>query len=189
MQRNTVHIFSAFAGGLSLALAAAFLIANISSLGLSQPPEPILKIPVGKILWIAAGVFLGAACICIMAKASWLKLSLVFWLGLNFFAYEYALRFSGIDHGLKGYLGSLSSAFGVSVNTTNLILNATFLFMLLGSIGVFFNLWLESRQIVKIACPQCDGHIAFHRREIGRYLPCPHCKHNITLQRPAQSTA
>ncbi len=183
--RNFVHIFTHSAGALLLGLAAAMVIANWASAGLTQPHDPLFMVSMRTLFWVAALVALAAGLLCLRDTPVWLKLGLLFWLALNVAVYQAGLRWCGPIHDFSVYLGGLATAFGLTPPLTYWMLNLVFLYLLIGSSTSLLWLWARSRNHLKMACGRCGGHIEFHVRGIGQRAACPHCAAEITLLVPA----
>ncbi len=184
MRRNNIQIFTDSAGALMLALGLALMLANLSSLGLHQPHDPIVAVSMDTVFWVGGVLLLGFASICLFAKSRWLRLALILWLAVDFLVYQFGLRSMGIVHGFSGFLGSLAGAFGLSPKLAELALNAVFAYLLLGSCACALWIWWNRRNSLKMACAACGGHIAFTVKDLGKQTACPHCKAGVTLREP-----
>lgn len=185
MRQSHIRIFTDSAGALLLVLGLALLLANLSSLGLHQPHDPIMGVSMDTSFWISGGLLVGLALLCLFGQSTWLKLALMLWLGLDFFVYQFGLRSMGVIHGFGGYLTSLASAFAVPPQVVELILNAIFAYLLLGSCTCAIWAWWSRKDTLKMACATCGGHIAFPMKNLGKQTACPHCKAAVTLRGPA----
>jgi hypothetical protein len=184
MKPNYIRIFTDSAGVLLLALGLTLLMANLSSLSLHQPHDPVLMVSMETIFWIAGPLLAGFALICLFGQSTWLKLALLLWLALDFLVYQVGLHSMGITHGFGGYLTSLAGAFAVSLHTSELTLNAIFAYLLLGSSFCAIWLWWSRKDTLKMACTACGGHIAFTVKNLGKQTACPHCQAAVTLRKP-----
>jgi len=74
-------------------------------------------------------------------------------LALSFMACRFGLPYVGVTGGLKGYLGGVGDAFGVSCNTAEAFLTVMSLYLLMGGLASLLLLWIqnssESQQTVK----------------------------------------
>ena len=184
MRRNNIQIFTDSAGAVLLALGVAMLLANLSSLGLIQPHDPVLKVSMDTVFWVCGALFLGFAFICFFATSRWLRLALILWLAVDLAVYQFGLRSMGMVHGFSGYLGSLAGAFGLSPKLAEFALNAVFAYLSVGSCVCAVWIWLTRRNSLKMVCAACGGHIAFTVRDLGKQTACPHCKAGVTLREP-----
>jgi DNA-directed RNA polymerase subunit RPC12/RpoP len=183
-RRNNVQIFTDSAGALLLALGLALLLANLASLGLIQPHDPVLKVSMDTVFWIGGTLLVGFALVCLFAKSKWLRLALILWLAVDFVVYQVGLHSMGVIHGFSGYLASLSSAFGISPKLAELTLNVAFAYLLLGGCVCAVWIWWNRRDSLKMTCAACGGHIAFTVNNLGRQTACPHCKAGVILREP-----
>jgi DNA-directed RNA polymerase subunit RPC12/RpoP len=186
MRRNSIQIFTDSAGALLLALGVAMLLANLSSLGLHQPHDPVLGLTMDTEFWAGGGLLVAFSLLCFFAQSRWLRLALILWLAVDFLVYQIGLRSMGLTHGFSGYLGSLAGAFGVSPWTAEWGLNVLFGYLLLGSCACAVWIWVQKpgKNSLKMSCAACGGHIAFTDKDIGKQTACPHCKAAITLRAP-----
>jgi DNA-directed RNA polymerase subunit RPC12/RpoP len=183
-RRNNLHIFTDSAGALLLALGLALLLANLATLGLHQPHDPVLTVSMDTMFWIGGSLLVVFAFICLFAKSRWLQLALILWLAVDFVVYQLGLRAMGVAHGFSGYLGALAGAFGVSPIVAEWTLNVVFAYLLLGGCTCALWIWLNRRNSLKMVCAACGGHIAFTAKDLGKQTACPHCKAGVTLREP-----
>jgi DNA-directed RNA polymerase subunit RPC12/RpoP len=184
----TAYVYSA--GSLLLALATALFLAN-----LSMPPDfipvrdPLLGLSQSAFFWVLGGALLITALFCLFGRQTGLSLSVVLWLSLNLMIYRLALPFTGVKGGLTGYLGSLAGAFGISTGTMIALLTMTVIYLFLGGcVAGLLVRAVERRELAspraKLICAHCGGHVEFSLLNLGRKIPCPHCRKIITLRKP-----
>jgi DNA-directed RNA polymerase subunit RPC12/RpoP len=185
-RRNNVQIFTDSAGAALLALGLGLLLANLASLGLIQPHDPVLGLTMDTLFWAFGGSLVAFSLLCLFATNRWLRLALILWLAVDFLVYQIGLRSTGLTHGFSGYLGSLAGTFGISPRTAEWGLNVLFGYLLLGSCACVVWIWLTKpgKNSLKMSCAACGGRIAFTIKDIGKQTACPHCKTAITLRAP-----
>ena len=164
-----MQMFTDSAGALLLALGLALLLANLSSLGLHQPHDPILGLTMDTAFWICGGLLVAFSLLCFFAKNRWLRLALILWLAVDFAVYQFGLHSMGLTHGFGGYLGSLAGAFGVTPRTAEWGLNVLFGYLLLGSCACAVWIWVQKpgKHSLKMTCAACGGHVAFTDKDLG----------------------
>jgi hypothetical protein len=82
--------------------------------------------------------WLAARLVCLLAQRGKLAAGLVAWLAVNFEVYQGGLLWNGSPN-LHGYLGEVSSAFGLSLGLLNAGINVVWGGLLLGSLALL--LW------------------------------------------------
>src|ERR1039457_245537 len=78
---------------------------------------------------------------------------------------------------------------GISAKTIAVLFDLVFGWLFVGSGSMCLWLRKHGREIgaeafLKISCPACGVDIRFDDRNLGRKIPCPHCKHAFSLRRP-----
>jgi DNA-directed RNA polymerase subunit RPC12/RpoP len=146
----------------------------------------VVGLPVNALDWIIGGICLAIALDCILGKVVFRPLLWLAWLATCFLVYRLGLDCGG-SHSLTGFLGGLQRAFAFSARTANILLQAAWAYLLVGSFATL--LWLRRQQKqegnqLKMICPACGGHIQFLREKLNQKVPCPHCQASITLQQP-----
>jgi hypothetical protein len=184
MQTKITRHFLDSAVALFAAIAAAQIICNIATAGLTQPHDPIFQISLRQLFWIAGGLEL----LCVLALLTFqnarLKVAIVLWFVMNLAIYWVAMQTQG-GHGVRGYLGGLAHTFGVSSAFTDATLKIIFLYLLSGGIGLLLWNWFKPEEIpLKALCVFCGGHIAFDGKNLGQKTPCPNCRKETTLRPP-----
>jgi hypothetical protein len=186
VQLKVVRYFADSAGALLAGLAAALFVTNLATANLVQPRDAILLVSMRTIFWMAGGVALSVALICLFGKQPGLKTTLVLWLAFNLFVYRIGLFWNGNGRTPRGYLGNVADAFGVVPDTAYWLLKAICLYLLIGSLASLLLIWREnSKGYLKAVCAQCGGHVAFPPQGVGQNISCPHCQAAMTLRKPA----
>ena len=185
---RTIRLLVNLCAALLLAVSAAMVLGVRANAGLLAPDDPVLGLPLPAVFLLLAGLGFGVALVCLFGESARFRLALVLWLALDAAVYAWGLRWTGGGH-FSPYVGGLAGAFGLSPGAGCFVLAAVFLCLLTGSAAPL--LWLQlnpSRSnpalLVKMACPGCGGHIQFAMRNLGRQIPCPHCRANLTLRKP-----
>lgn len=185
---KVAHWFIKSSGALMLAAAAMLFLSHWAGSDLAQPKDPLLAIPIGSIIWIAAVVLLVVAMGCLfgepgISSAIWLA-----WLAAQFWVYKGGLLWSGFHHATIP-LGNLPDAFRLTPASADLMAGILFGYILVGSLGLLLWSWWTSRKpskatggTFKISCVHCNGHVAFSQNWVGRQIACPHCTQTITLR-------
>jgi DNA-directed RNA polymerase subunit RPC12/RpoP len=192
MQSKVTRWFTDLAGALLLAASTAMFISNGASAGFVQPRDPLFGISMPMVFWLVGAAGCGVGLVCLFGKQAWLKLNLVLWFALNFWAYQLGLFWTAGPRGFNGYWGNLADAFGISSIAAGLILKMFFLYLLIGG---FISLFLPSLgktpghadDYMKISCPSCGGHVKFAAQNIGQQIACPHCQSAVTLRKPDEN--
>ncbi len=190
---NLPRLFTYSAGALLLAAATGMFISIEAGSGLIHPHEPLVGMSLPEFFWIVGGLELAIGLICFFGKQTTLQATLVFWLAINFAAYQAGLWWMGGTVGFKGYLGDVSAAFGISAGTADIIVKILVLYLLAGSLFSLLWSWIikesgksqgHTEGRIKTSCPACGGHIQFDSQNVGQKIPCPHCQKETTLRRP-----
>jgi hypothetical protein len=150
------------------------------------PHEPFFGLSTPDLFWILGGfALISALAIQFNSGSVWPPL-LSGWLALNFLVFQLGLYWQ-TGHGLTGYLGGFTRAFGVSARTANV----TMLVMTAYLIGASACLYLGLSRVrrleagfFKIFCPACGGHIKFLKNNLGQKISCPHCQADLALNKP-----
>jgi hypothetical protein len=172
------------AGALLAASAAAVLLCLLGGAGFVAPHDPLLGVPARLVLSVYAAVAAAVALACVLGRPSATKALLVLWLTLNVVVYVVATRWTGQRE--IAYLADLAAVFHLQPATAARLAALAFVGMCCAGLVALLGLWLggylaESR---KMTCPACGGHIEFALRNLGQKIPCPHCRHEVTLRRP-----
>jgi hypothetical protein len=135
-----VRAFRLASGALLLGMACAVAVSQWAG---SNPDvvytrEPVFSLRVSTLWWIACGACAGAGLVCLFGQRGKLALGLVAWLAVNFEVYQAGLLWNGSPN-LHGYLGEVSSAFGLSLGLLNAGINVVWGGLLLGSLALL--LW------------------------------------------------
>ncbi len=188
MPSKTIRFLNSSAGGLLLAVAAALFFSSRVGADIVLPRDPIFAIPLGHLFWILSGMCLAVALFTLSGKPTFMRAMVIAWLATNLSVYCLGCFWYG-GHSLAGYLGSFSDAFGVSAATAGIMAEAALAYLVLASYFMLTGLWLQNRQAasendLKMSCPACGGHVTFASQNLGRQIPCPHCKAVIMLRKP-----
>ena len=205
MPTKSIQFFHCSAGALLLAAAAALFFSSRVGATIIFPPDPVFAVSIKYLFWIFSGLCLAVGLFTLAGEPRCLRAIVIAVLATILLAYRLGCLWHGV-HGLRGYLGSFSDAFGVSAATAEVMAQVTLLYLLLGSYLALAGLWWQyrrnaGRQIprsespapisppvsgnLKMSCVSCDGHVEFPAHAIGQQIPCPHCAKIITLSMPA----
>jgi len=100
--------------------------------------DPLFHMSLPRVFWIVCGVGTAVALVCLFARKTKVQLVLVALSGLMFLGCRTWVAISGISTGLAGYLGGLGRVFGIDGATTGKFLCAASVYLLMGSIALFF---------------------------------------------------
>ena len=182
MRRKLIDVYTDVAGAFLLAAALMLLLGSLGNITLAQPRDPIFLISV-RYLFCGAGLAaLLMAFICLFAKATWPKLAILLWVGVNLIVLQLGSFFQTRHFSLAGYSGILENAFHLSGNATDWSLKFLSVCLTVASLSSLLWLWVTAKNTVKIICAHCGGHVQFPITAIGTRIPCPHCQEVITLQ-------
>ena len=189
MSSKFIQFLRVSVGGLSVAVAAALFIGSCVPAGVVLPHDPLFGISTRHLFWITSGLCLAMAWLNLSGEPAFTRSLWTVWIVTNLTVYRLGCIWSG-SHGLEGYLGSISDAFGVSTATAGMVADAALAYLVFGNYFVLISLWLQTRRTttpsyVKIPCPECGGHIEFPASGLGQIILCPHCAVNVPLQKPA----
>jgi hypothetical protein len=182
-----MKIVSTVAGALLLAIAASLFLVNWTSpANLVLPHDPVFALSVRPLFWIAGGLALAVALVCLFDDRPSRQMILLAWVATNFAVYEGGLYWMGC-RGLTGYLGGFSRTFSLPATAANALVLASLGSLLALSYGSL--LWLRQqkkldRNFQKMSCPACGAHIKFALQNLGQKIPCPQCQTAITLRQP-----
>ena len=192
--RNMQKLIRAYiysAGSLLLALAAALFLVNFLKTPLDFVPvrDLFFNLQLPALFWILGGILVIAALFCLFGRQATLQLTCVLWLSINLIVCRISLPFLGVKGGVKGYLGGMADAFGVSTSTMAALLAMAVWYLFIGSLIAMALVWASERMKranpgIKTVCAQCGGHIEFPLQNLGQKIFCPHCGETITLQAP-----
>lgn len=184
MQSKLIRFLDSSASGLLLAVAVALLIGDQTAADVILPHDPIFAISVRHLFWLGAGAALVTSLFVLFnGRATW-PLLLLAWLATNFLVYQCGLYWQS-GHGLTGYLGGVSRAFGLWAKTANVLTLLVAGYLLAASCGSLFWRWQGNRceqNLLKAFCPSCGGHVKFPSQNLGREITCPHCRAAMTLR-------
>ncbi len=195
MQSKVIRLFTNTAGVLLLAVGTAMFISNEASAEFVLPRDPILTLSMPNVFWIVGAAVLCLGLVCLLGKQAWLKLNLLLWFALNFWAYQLGLFWTVGPRSFIGYWGNLADALGISSIAAGLILKIVFLYLLIGASVSLLLPWVlaqtqksssHANDFMKIPCPSCGGKIKLSTLNLGQQIPCPNCKETITLEMPGK---
>jgi len=205
MPSKSIRYFHYSAGALLLAVAAASFFSSRVGATIILPPDPVFTISIRNLFWILSGICLAVGVFTLAGKPRFMRVMVIAGLATVLLIYRLGCLWHGV-HGLGGYLGSFSDAFGVSAATAGIMAEVTLVYLVLGSYFALAFLWWQNRrdagqQIpgpncqaaislpasgnLKMSCVLCGGHIEFPAHAIGQQIQCPHCAKTITLSKPA----
>lgn len=166
-------------GVLLLIIAASVLLINLTAPATLIPPsDPIFNISTRTLFWIVGLITLFSSVVCLFdAEAVW-PVFLGAWIATNFAIYQKAARWQGC-HGLTGYLGGFTQAFGISAQLANGVATMISACLLAASYGMILRLWWGRKadaKFIKMPCPACGVHIKYIGTSLGQKIPCPHCQ-------------
>ena len=178
-------------GGLFVAVAAALFFGSCVDAHVLLPHDPIFGISTRYLFWITSGLCLAMALVSLSGESDFKRSLLTVWMVTTLVVYRFGYIWLG-SHGLEGYLGSISDAFGVSTATAEMAADAALAYLVLGSYFVLIGLWLQtkrtgSRNYLKMPCPQCGGKIEFPASGLGQTISCPHCREAVILRKPEET--
>jgi hypothetical protein len=192
--RNMQKLIRAYicsAGALLLALATALFLVNFQETPLDFVParDLVFNLQLPTLFWILGGILGITALFCLFGDQTTLQLIHVLWLSISLMVYRLSLLFLGVNGGVKGWLGEMADAFGVSTSTMGALLAMAVWYLFIGSSITITFVWASERMkranpSMKMVCAQCGGHIEFFLRNLGQQIPCPHCQKTITLRKP-----
>ena len=189
MPAKPIQLFKDSAGVILLAVGSALFLTNWASpADLVTPLDPVFNLTLRTVFWAVAGVAMIVALICLFADRLKWPLCLLIWLGLNGLVYIGGVHVQGYQ-GLAGVLEGLSYACRLPPDLGNLLVGLLAGYLLAG--GVVSLVWLRKlekadQKVLKMHCPACGVHIKFAQENLGRQIPCPHCKTTIILQKPGK---
>ena len=205
MPSKSIQYFHYSAGALLLAMAAALFFSSRVGATIILPPDPFFAVSLKHLFWILSGLCLAVGLFTLAGKPRFMWVMVIAGLATVLLAYRLGCLWHGV-HGLRGYLGSFSDAFGVSAATAEVMAEVTLVYLVLGSYFALAGLWWQNRrnagrQIsrtecpapislpasgnLKMSCVSCGGHIEFPAHAVGQQIQCPHCAKTITLSKPA----
>jgi len=181
--------FLVVAGGVLLTGVAMLVVGNLSSAAVPSPPDPVLRVPLRLVLWLAAGLMLAAALFTLWGGRTEWQLGVVLSLAAGYWIYRMAARRAGCeDAGV--YFAPVADVFGLSGGALLGLADVSFGAMFRGGVTVL--LWpgrralearrrREEKEQVKTCCPVCGGHLQFAIQNAGQKISCPHCANIVTL--------
>jgi DNA-directed RNA polymerase subunit RPC12/RpoP len=192
MQR-LIQLYNRSAGALLLALAAALFVVNLSRPSdFVSVRDPIAGLPSTLCFWVLGLIALRMGLNCLFGGQTRPQLMLILWLSTSLIIYRVGMHFLGATAGMKGYLGEMAGAFGVSSGAMASWLTIAVGCLAIGSLAAITMVWALERMkkenpTVKMSCSKCGGHVEFPLGNLGRQIDCPHCHTSITLRQPDEN--
>jgi hypothetical protein len=177
-------------GALLLAMALSLFLVNwVTPTYILLPRDPVFAVPLRSLFWIFGGVAVAVSLICLFDDLPVRQMFSISCLATVFIAYQIGVYYVG-SHGLSGYLGGFSRAFGMSAYCAGGLATFVFAYLLIMSCGSLA--WLRrlrklEANFLKMACPSCGGHIKFAIISLGGQISCPHCQTPVTLRKPEEN--
>ncbi|HXI70046.1 MAG TPA: MauE/DoxX family redox-associated membrane protein [Verrucomicrobiae bacterium] len=137
-----IRPFLIIAGVLLLVTALAKLISSTGNARILREIDPILSVSFQKVSWIVGVLELVVSLICLFGKRVNLQTVLVAWLATSFVIYRLGLLWIGY-HKPCSCMGNLTDALHLSPQTTSTAMKIILAYLLIGSYGAFFWLWLH----------------------------------------------
>ncbi len=154
---NLTRLFVCSAGAILLFGATALVLCNRAMpVDIEPLNDPLFHMPMPRVFWIVCGVGTAVALVCLFARKTKVQLVLVALSGLMFLCCRTWVAISGISTGLAGYLGGLGRVFGIDGATTDKFLCAASVYLLMGSIALFF---LERKRAVSNGIARAEQKI------------------------------
>lgn len=188
--QKLIQLYNRSAGVLLLALATALFVVNLTRPhDFVSVRDPLANLPETLCFWILGVIALRIAHNCLFGERTWLQLMQALWFSMNLVIYRVGMHFVGATVGIKGYVGEMAEAFGVSGGTMASLLTISLCYLFFGGLAITPLVWaLDSTEAVspalKMCCPTCGGHIKFAAQNIGVQIHCPHCQAAIVLRQP-----
>jgi len=182
---QATRYFTDSAAAMLAGFTAALFLGNVACLGLTQPRDPLLGMPMDAVFWIAGLGALAVVLVCLYATQPRLKLALVLWFAANGIGYRLGLHWVGVTD-LSGYVSALAGVFHLSGGLATGLLGGLLLYLFTGSASLLAwgTVTSMDEAALKATCAHCGGHTAFSPRNVGQIVPCPHCQTALTLRPP-----
>lgn len=192
MKNSALHIYIRLTGGLLLAMALTNLVRVAEGGAALRVWDPLLSIPMWLGLLVTGIMELAAALFCLLGRPAVLPAGLIVWLAINLVIYRSGQIWQG-THWQWGSVGNPLETLRLFPQVTDLAMYGIMIWLLAGGSVALVLLWepatlrrqAELLKSLKIACPECQGHIEFPAHALGQKIACPHCKMAITLKEPA----
>jgi hypothetical protein len=149
---KSVRFFAFSSGVVFMATAMAKLISGIGSARILDNPDPIFYISFRKILWIAGGLELLVALICLFGRQIQLQSWLVACLSTNFALYRIGLWLIGW-HTPCSCLGNITDVLHIPPQTADTAMKIILAYLLIGSYASLFWLWRQHQKVAVATLP------------------------------------
>lgn len=185
---NWIKFFIYSAGAILLIAALErFLVAAGHAQVLSLA-EPVMGIPMRYAVSLVGGFELVVALMCLFGQRTELQLGWIAWLATNYAVYRIGLLTMHYHHQGTS-IGSLTDPLHLTGGAIGVVVGLVPVYLLAGCYAGLFLGWLANRRAKsakyqKMSCPACGVHIRFDERNVGRKIPCPHCRASVTLRKP-----
>lgn len=173
--------------GAVLLFSALSRLANLPwKAGVFDLDDPVLGISLINVVLGATVLELTVAVVCLFTRKTLLASGLIAWLALNFIVYRVGLWTMGWHHPYTSVFW-LTDGFGFSPHLADWLLAvAAVCFVIGGCLVIWKSPWPVGENL-RMSCPSCGGHIRFYASNLGRELPCPHCRTPIVLRKPDEN--
>jgi hypothetical protein len=145
-----IKVFINSAGVLLLITACAKLLSGGGEAAILKTPDPIFGIPFRQVFLVVGAAELVIAMICLMGKSERIQTILVAWLSTCFLLYRFGLIWMGY-HRPCACMGNLTDALGISSQVADNTMKMVLVYLLTGSYGVLWYLWLTGKKRLKPA--------------------------------------
>jgi uncharacterized paraquat-inducible protein A len=165
-------------------------------------PDPLLGIPLLYAVLGVGVVELAIALVCLLGQRTGWQLALLVWWATIGTGFAVGLLVTHC-HWQITCLGGLTDPFQLHHGLVGQAMNAVPVYFVAGSFLTAAGFLILGRRplvpplkpqpvsagagsfanSLKIACPQCGGHIEFSPKRIGEKIPCPHCQTQIKLEK------
>lgn len=135
-----IRLFALSSGLVLLITAAAKLISSAGHQKVLLEIDPVVGLPVGRLIVIVGLAELLIAIACLFDKGAWMSITLLGWLSTNFLAYRIALALTA-HHKSCNCLGNITDALHVSPQTADTAMKIVLGYLLVGSYASW--LWLR----------------------------------------------
>jgi hypothetical protein len=144
MKLKLVRMFLVSAAFFLLITAAAKLISSFGHAPILETADPLLKLSYRHLFWLAGGIELIIAGVCILGRNVWLQAGLVAYLATNFVIYRIGINHLGFH--LCPCMGYLTESLPVSQAATDFILKCILAYLLIGSYATLLARWMRAQQ-------------------------------------------
>lgn len=204
IEMKLIRSFIYSAGAILLVAALArFLIATGNAQHVLSRPDPMLGIPLRLAVLMVGGFELATALICLFGKNIRFQIGWLAWLSANCIVFWIGLMWQHCQP--QGTcIGSLTDPLNLSSGTMGLVRECIPIYLALGSLAALIWVWFSKEAkaarlvaaqfradqydvaagLLRILCPACGGKLKFPAQNIGKQIPCPHCKTDIILRKP-----